>query len=121
MAIGFLTSGTNDAAAAMVFRGGGVVYGAHICYDPLLAKFSPGVILNAEVMKRHFDSRYRFFDFLALQGGDSDSRFKAAWATESQELTGITIYKRGLRFMLYRASHWWRGVRKPLGDRRRGG
>ncbi len=121
VAIGFLTSGTNDAAAAMVFRGGGVVYGAHICYDPSLAKFSPGVILNAEVMKRHFDSRYRFFDFLALQGGDSDSRFKAAWATESQELTGITIYKRGLRFMLYRASHWWRDVRKPLGDRRRGG
>lgn len=121
VAICFLISGPEDGAANMVFRGGGTVYGAHICYDPSLAKFSPGVILNAEVMKRHFDSGYRFFDFLALQGGDSDSRFKAAWATESQELAGINIYKRGLRLLLYRVDQRWRRVQKRARVWRRGG
>ncbi len=101
VAICFLTSGGADAAAALVFRTRDVVYGAHICYDPSLSKFAPGVVLNAEVMRRHFGSHYAFFDFLALQGGDTDSRFKANWATEVEDLTEIRVLKRGLRSRLY--------------------
>jgi CelD/BcsL family acetyltransferase involved in cellulose biosynthesis len=102
VAICFLRSGRDDAAAALIFRSINVVYGAQICYAPELGKFSPGIVLNAEIMKRHFDSHFTAFDFLALQGGTTDGRFRSNWATESQQLATITIFKRGFRDRLYR-------------------
>jgi CelD/BcsL family acetyltransferase involved in cellulose biosynthesis len=98
----FLRSGREDAAAALIFRGANVVYGAQICYAPAFRKFSPGIVLNVEIMKRHFDSHFTAFDFLALQGGTTDGRFRENWATESQQLATITIFKRGFRDRLYR-------------------
>ena len=93
---------TMDAAAAVIFRSANVVYGAQICYAPAFRKVSPGIVLNVEIMKRHFDTHYAAFDFLALQGGTTDGRFRGNWATESQQLATFTIFKRGFRDRLYR-------------------
>jgi CelD/BcsL family acetyltransferase involved in cellulose biosynthesis len=99
VAIYFMRCGSDDVAAAIIYRARGVMYGAHICYSPAYAKFSPGILLNAEIMKRHFGSIYRTFDFLALQGAAGEDRFRENWCTETQPVARITVYKRGPRYL----------------------
>lgn len=97
----FLRSAYSDVAAAIIFRVRDRAYGAHICHNPELSKFSPGIILNAEILETHFSTQFRLFDFLALQSSEKSNRFKENWATDTEALIHIAVSKGGARHLLH--------------------
>lgn len=103
VALYFLRSGQADAAAAVIFRARDQVYGAHICYAPDFSKFSPGTVLNAAIMERHFSCGYKTFDFLTLENNEVSRQLKENWATETEQLVDFTIFNLGPRYLVYRA------------------
>jgi len=94
-AIYLLTSETTDIAGALIFKCNSTVYGAQITYRPTYAEYSPGVILNAEILKMMFGTQYGKYDFLGFQG-DEKNPFKKNWSTGTLETITIQVYKKSL-------------------------
>ena len=94
-AIYLLTSGTTDIAGALIYKCKSTVYGAQITFRPTYAEYSPGVILNAEIIKTMFGTQYREFDFLGFQG-DEKNPFKKNWSSGTLQTITIQVYKKSL-------------------------
>jgi len=100
-AIYLLTSGTTDIAGMIVYKNKTTVYGAQVTYCPMYAEYSPGVILNVEIMKTLFGTHYQEYDFLEFQKGDEKNSLKKKWSTGSRQTNTILVNKRNFRMLLF--------------------
>ncbi|MDD1701035.1 MAG: GNAT family N-acetyltransferase [Methanoregula sp.] len=100
-AIYLLTSGTTDIAGIIVYKYNSIVYMAHITYRPTYAKYSPGIILNAEIIKTLFGTIYHEYDFLIFERKDEKSLYKKKWSTGSRQTMTIKVSKRNIRRFLF--------------------
>jgi len=100
-AIYLLTSGTTDIAGMILYKHNSTVYMAHITYRPTYAKYSPGVILNVEIIKMLFGTHYQEYDFLVFQRGDEKNSYKKKWSTGSRHTNTILVNKRNFRMLLF--------------------
>jgi hypothetical protein len=97
----FLTAGSTDIAGIIVYKCYTTVYGAQVTYNPMYAKYSPGVILNAEIIKMLFGTYFREYDFLGFQEGDEKNSSKKKWSTGMRQTVTIMVNKKTFPMMLY--------------------
>jgi hypothetical protein len=95
VAIFFLTSGTTDIAAEILYRNHNIAYLSSITYREEYSQYSPGVILRAEIIKSLFDAHYRECDLLGFQGEDKNT-LKKNWSTGSLQTIRIQVYKKSI-------------------------
>ncbi|GEM_PF-2182610 len=100
-AICLLTSGTMDIAGIIVYKYNRTVYAAQVTFSPKYAKYSPGMIINAEVIKSFFNTQYQEIDYLGFQRGNEKNSLKERWSTGSRQTTTIMLNKRNFRMWLY--------------------
>jgi CelD/BcsL family acetyltransferase involved in cellulose biosynthesis len=100
-AIYLLTSGTADIGGMIVYKNSTTVYGAQVAYSPMYAEYSPGVILNAEIITTLFGTQYKEYDFLGFQTGDEKNTLKKKWSTGSRQTITIVVNKRNFCMELY--------------------
>jgi len=100
-AIYLLTSGTTDIAGMIVYHYKTFVYGAHVTYCQKYAAYSPGVILNAEIIRTLFGSHYEEYDYLGFQKADEKNSLKKKWSTGSRETITVIVNKRNVRMGLF--------------------
>lgn len=98
-AIYLLTLGNTDIAGALRFKYNTTIYASQITYDPLYAEYSPGVILNAEIIQSMFGTHYKKYDLLGFKG--EENSLKKNWSTGSQQTIRIQVYKKTLFSLLY--------------------
>lgn len=65
----------------------------------MYAEYSPGVILNAEIIKSLFGTHYKKCDLLGFRG--EENSLKKNWSTGALQTMTIQIYKKSLRMFLY--------------------
>lgn len=111
VSIYLLVSGNQDIAASIVYKFKNILYAAHIAHKSEFSKYSPGVILNAEVLRLHFGTCYEELDFFGLHVKDSKQKHKSDWATGTRETVRINIFKKNFRHFLYSAG---KGIEKIL-------
>ncbi len=100
-AIYFLTVGSTDIAGIIVYKCNTTVYGAQVSYNPMYAVYSPGVILNAEIIKMLFGTYFREYDFLGFQEVDEKNSFKKKWSTGMRQTVTIKVNKKTFPMTLY--------------------
>lgn len=100
-AIYLLTLGTTEIAGMIVYKHKNIVYPAQITYYPKYAMYSPGVILNTEIIKTLFGTHYLEYDFLGLAEADEKNSLKKKWSTGSRKTMTVIISKRNLRMVLF--------------------
>jgi CelD/BcsL family acetyltransferase involved in cellulose biosynthesis len=111
-----LVSAGVDVAASLSFVHRDVVYGRHTAYHPSFAKFSPGIVLHAEIFRDAFQSGHREIDLLGMPEGDGSPRHKYHWATGKRETVRITGYRKwGRLVLLVTVRSLWRRVRRGMG------
>jgi hypothetical protein len=99
VAIYFLTSKTTDIASTILYKHKSTVYSARITYRPTYAKYSPGVILNTEIIKTLFGTHYQECDFFGFDG-EGKNTFKKTWCSGTLQIVTIQIYKKSLYMSL---------------------
>jgi len=99
VAIYLLTLGTTDIAGALRYKYNNTIYASQITYNPMYAEYSPGVILNAEIIKSLFGTHYKKCDLLGFRG--EENSLKKNWSTGALQTMTIQIYKKSLRMFLY--------------------
>lgn len=96
-----LSSGNDDIAGVLIYKFKDIMYGGQITYNLEYAQYSPGVFLMVELIRQHFESHYKIFDFLGLQGEIPKNSFKRDWSTGEKETVKIMISKKNIRVFLY--------------------
>jgi CelD/BcsL family acetyltransferase involved in cellulose biosynthesis len=96
--IGFLKSGAEDMASEMIFLQQDVIFARHTTYSKDHAVHSPGILLNAEIIRYGFGGPYRECDFLSMKGNKSP-KSKSDWANGRRELVDWTGYRIRSRFL----------------------
>ena len=99
VAIYLLTLGTTDIAGALRYKYNDTIYASQITYNSLYSEYSPGVILNAEIIKTLFGTHYQEYDLLGFRG--EENSLKKNWSTGVQQTITIQIYKKSLYMFLY--------------------
>lgn len=99
-AIYFLTSGTTDIAGAILYKHKSNAYLAQITYRQAYAEYSPGVILNTEILKTLFGMHYQEYDFLGFDG-EGKNPFKKNWSTGTMQTITIQIYKKSFYMSIF--------------------
>lgn len=85
---GFLLHAGGEAIAylSLPVSGATLVY-AHLGYDPVWARLSPGTVLQMDALERLFgEARYRWFDFTEGEGAH-----KAMFGTHSAECSSLLL------------------------------
>jgi CelD/BcsL family acetyltransferase involved in cellulose biosynthesis len=100
VAIYLLTSGITDIAAEIIYKNHNIVYFANITYREEYAKYSPGVIMRAEIINSLFGTHYKECDLLGFQSEEKNT-LKKNWSTGSQQTIRIQVYKKTLFSLLY--------------------
>ena len=95
VAIYFLTSKATDIASTILYKHKSTVYSARITYNPEYAKYSPGVILNTEILKTLFGTHYQTCDFFGFDG-EGKNTFKKIWCNGTLDIITLQIYKKSL-------------------------
>jgi hypothetical protein len=95
VAIYFLTSKATDIASTILYKHKSTVYSARITYNPEYAKYSPGVILNTEIIKTLFGTHYQTCDFFGFDGEENNT-FKKSWCSGTLDIITLQIYKKSL-------------------------
>jgi CelD/BcsL family acetyltransferase involved in cellulose biosynthesis len=106
VSIHFLTDNHKDISSAIIYHCKDHLYGAHIAYDREYSKYSPGIMLNSEIIKSNFQSRFDVFDLLGLQNAEKKPHFKKSWATGEIENYNITINRRSGRMIIKSLVRW---------------
>jgi CelD/BcsL family acetyltransferase involved in cellulose biosynthesis len=91
--IHFLTSKGEDIAGWICFIQRDVVYFRHTAYSPAYAAYSPGIIIQAEIIQELFRGRYRELDLLGMREDGTVPRHKTEWATGRRETVHLTAYR----------------------------
>jgi CelD/BcsL family acetyltransferase involved in cellulose biosynthesis len=89
----FLTSSGADIAGSISLSQGGVFYHWHTAYRPEYSALSPGILLQAEMMRGLFGGRWREFDMLSLREQGTLHRHKTDWATGRRQTVRWTGYR----------------------------
>jgi len=97
----FLVLGTTDIAGMIVYKYKTLVYGAHVTYCQKYASYSPGVILNAEIIRTLFGTHNEEYDYLGFQKADEKNSLKKKWSTGSRETITVIVNKRNVRMGLF--------------------
>jgi len=101
VSIVFLIQGTTDIAGMIVFKFNTFVYGAKVTYCQKYSAYSPGVILNAEIIRTLFGTQYEEYDYLGFQKTDEKNSLKKKWSTGSRETITVIVNKRNVRMGLF--------------------
>jgi CelD/BcsL family acetyltransferase involved in cellulose biosynthesis len=101
VSIVFLIQGTTDIAGMIVFKFNTFVYGAKVTYCQKYSAYSPGVILNAEIIRTLFGTHYEEYDYLGFQKTDEKNSLKKKWSTGSRETITVIVNKRNVRMGLF--------------------
>lgn len=88
----FLKSGGEDMASTINFVQQDRILGRHTTYSPAYVVHSPGILLNAEIIRFGFEGPYREFDLLAMKGNEAP-KSKSDWANGRRELVDWTGYR----------------------------
>jgi hypothetical protein len=96
----FLSSRTSDIAAEILYKKQNYAFLAKTTYREEFSKYSPGVILRAEIIKSLFEGQYRQCDLLGFQTEEKNT-LKKNWSTGTLQTIRIQIYKKNLRTLLY--------------------
>jgi len=86
----FLRSEGEDIAGSIVLVQRGILYGRHTAFAPSHAKYSPGILLHAEIFREHFGGTHREFDLLGIR---EEGKYKTHWATGQRETVHWTGYR----------------------------
>jgi len=97
----FLSLGTTDIAGMIVYKYKTFVYGAQVTYCQKYAAYSPGVILNAEILRTLFETHHGEYDYLGFQKADEKNSLKKKWSTGSREMITLIINKRNVRMGIF--------------------
>jgi CelD/BcsL family acetyltransferase involved in cellulose biosynthesis len=91
MRIWFLEVNDTPVASEIQVVDGETVYALRSDYDEKFAESSPGVYLQAEILKRLFGSQYRYYSF-----GVGLNPYKARWTERSADFLNYRIYNQTL-------------------------
>jgi CelD/BcsL family acetyltransferase involved in cellulose biosynthesis len=89
----FLTTKGEDIAGTISFVQRDVFYARHIAYSPAYAIYSPGILLNAEIIRENFSMPNKEVDFLGMRENESSQRHKSDWTTGRRETVRLTAYR----------------------------
>ena len=89
----FLTTKGEDIAGTISFIQKDVLYARHIAYSPAYAIYSPGILLNAEIIRENFGMLNKEVDFLGMREDESSQRHKSDWAKGQRETVRLTAYR----------------------------
>jgi hypothetical protein len=119
--ISFLKSGAETVAGKICFIQRDVVYSLHTTYLPSYATYSPGILVQADLIQKLFGGPYRELDMLAMRENGSSPKHKTDWATGRRETVRFTAYRVHSRLLPYvvikRLEHilnrgWWRNQQR---------
>ncbi len=117
----FLTGGGEDIAGWICFIHRDVVYFRHTAYAPAYAAYSPGILIQAEVIQELFRNAYRELDLLGMREDGSPTRHKTEWATGRRESIRLTAYRVTSRLLpLIILKRLRRILKKDSGELRQG-
>lgn len=71
----------------------GVFSRRHTAYSPPYAAYSPGILIQAEIIREFFGGPYRELDLLGMREDGTLPRHKADWATGRRETVQWTGYR----------------------------
>jgi CelD/BcsL family acetyltransferase involved in cellulose biosynthesis len=89
----FLTSSREDVAGWICFNQRNVVYFRHTAYSPTYSAYSPGILIQAEVIQELFREAYRELDLLGMKEDGTVPRHKTEWATGRRKTIHLTAYR----------------------------
>lgn len=95
----FLKSGGETIAGKISFVQRDVFYSRHTTYSPTYAAYSPGILIQAEIIRELFNGPYRELDLLGMRGDGPPPRHKTKWATGQRETVRLTGYRVGSRLL----------------------
>ncbi|MBP1695262.1 MAG: hypothetical protein H6Q41_450 [Deltaproteobacteria bacterium] len=95
----FLTSSGEDVAGWICFIQRDVVYFRHTAYSPAYAAYSPGILIQAEIIQELFRESYRELDLLGMRDDGTEPRHKTGWATGKRETVHLTAYRVASRLL----------------------
>lgn len=93
----FLRHAEADIAAAIMYRHRDIVYERHLAYDQAFAKFSPGIVLKAEILSSLSGGAYRECDYLCLGSQPERKGHSREWATGERPTQRLIAYRRTWR------------------------
>ena len=89
----FLTSSGEDIAGGICFIQRDVVYFRHTAYSPAYSAYSPGILIQAEILQELFRETYRELDLEGMREDGASPRLKTEWATGRRETVHLTAYR----------------------------
>ena len=113
----FLKSGGETIAGKICCIQQDVVYSLHTTYLPAYAAYSPGILVQADLIQKLFGGPYGELDLLAMREDGALPKHKTDWATGRRETVRFTAYRVHSRLLPYvivkRLEHilkrgWWR-------------
>ncbi|MCP4748544.1 MAG: GNAT family N-acetyltransferase [Desulfobacteraceae bacterium] len=87
-----MESGGVDLAGIILLKFKKTIYESQIVYNPDYSKYSPAIILRAQVLKSLFDTFYENYDMMGMY--QQKPKHKTQWATSSKGLISIEIYNK---------------------------
>jgi CelD/BcsL family acetyltransferase involved in cellulose biosynthesis len=116
----FLKSKRETIAGKICFIQQDVVYSRHTTYLPSYAAYSPGILVQADLIQELFGGPYRELDLLGSSRFETPPKNKTDWATgrrETVRFTACRVHSRLLPYVVFkRLEHifkrGWRGYQK---------
>jgi CelD/BcsL family acetyltransferase involved in cellulose biosynthesis len=99
----FLKSSEETIAGKMCFIQKDVVFSLHTTYLPSYAAYSPGILVQADLIRKLFEGPYRELDLLAMKEHGASPKNKSDWATGRRgtvRFTGYRVYSRLLPYVI---------------------
>jgi CelD/BcsL family acetyltransferase involved in cellulose biosynthesis len=97
----FLTSSGEDVAGWICFIQRDVVYFRHTAYSPTYSAYSPGILIQAEIIQELFRGPYQELDLLGMREDGTVPRHKTEWATGKRETVHLVGYRVPSRVLPY--------------------
>jgi CelD/BcsL family acetyltransferase involved in cellulose biosynthesis len=97
----FLKSGGETIAGKICFIQRSVVYSLHTTYLPVYKAYSPGILVQADLIQKLFGGPYRELDMLAMRENGASPKHKTDWATGRRETVRFTAYRVPSRLLPY--------------------
>jgi CelD/BcsL family acetyltransferase involved in cellulose biosynthesis len=98
--ISFLKLGDQNIAGAILYKFKDTLYERHIAYDNAWKKYSPGIILKAELIHYGFENSFRQYDHLGMREGQLHrKKHSQEWSTKEEEMIKIIVIKKMSRML----------------------
>ncbi|CCK78923.1 GNAT family N-acetyltransferase [Desulfobacula toluolica] len=87
-----LNSNSTDIAGLILLKYNDVIYESQITFNPNYSKYSPAIVLRADVLKTLFSSSNGSYDMMGMY--QQHPKHKSDWATNTKRVVSIHIYKK---------------------------